>query len=37
MGLVLKNRGLTAEAHKNFERSLNLNPEYELAKKELNI
>lgn len=37
MGLVLKNRGLTAEAHKNFEQSLNLNPEYELAKKELNI
>lgn len=35
MGLVLKNRGLSAEAHKNFEQSLNLNPDFDLAKKEL--
>lgn len=36
-GLVLKNKGLTAEANKNFEKSLNLNPDYSLAKKELSI
>jgi tetratricopeptide (TPR) repeat protein len=37
IGLVMKNKGLTAEADKNFEKSLNLNPNYELAKEELNI
>lgn len=37
LGLVLKNKGLTAEAHKNFEKSLNLNPDYSLAKEELSI
>lgn len=37
LGLVLKNKGLTAEAKKNFEHSLELNPDYELSKKELNI
>jgi len=36
-GLVLKNKGLTAEAKSNFEKSLNLNPDYQLAKEELNI
>ena len=36
-GLVLKNKGLKAEASKSFERSLNLNPEYTPAKEELNI
>lgn len=36
-GLVLKNKGLTAEANRNFEKSLNLNPDYSLAKKELSI
>jgi hypothetical protein len=28
---------LLAEADKNFEKCLNLNPNYELAKEELNI
>ncbi len=37
LGLVLKNKGLTAEADKNFERSLNINPDYSLAKEELKI
>jgi tetratricopeptide (TPR) repeat protein len=37
LGLVMKNKGLTTEADKNFEKSLNLNPNYELAKEELNI
>lgn len=37
LGLVLKNKGLADEAHSNFEKSLNLNPEYGLAKEELNI
>lgn len=37
LGLVLKNKGLIAEADKNFEKSLNLNPDYELAKEELKI
>lgn len=37
LGLILKNKGLTAEARKNFEKSLNLNPNYDLAKEELNI
>ena len=37
LGLVLKNKGLTAEANKNFVKSLNLNPNYSLAKEELSI
>lgn len=37
LGLVLKNKGLVAEADKNFEKSLNLNPNYSLAKEELKI
>lgn len=37
LGLVLKNKGLTAEAHKNFEKSLNLNPDYSPVKEELSI
>lgn len=37
LGLVLKNKGLTAEANKNFEHSLEINPDYSLAKEELNI
>jgi len=37
LGLILKNKGMTAEAKKNFEKSLSLNPDYEPAKKELNI
>lgn len=37
LGLVLKNKGLVAEADKNFEKSLNINPDYELAKEELKI
>lgn len=36
-GLVLKNKGLVAEANKNFEKCLNLNPDYQLAKEELKI
>ncbi|MCM1339647.1 MAG: tetratricopeptide repeat protein [Muribaculaceae bacterium] len=36
-GLVLKNKGLDSEAKSNFEKSLNLNPDYELAKEELSI
>ncbi len=37
LGLVLKNKGLIAEADKNFEKSLNINPNYILAKEELKI
>ena len=37
LGLVLKNKGLTADARKNFEKSLDLNPNYNLAKEELSI
>ena len=37
LGLILKNKGLIAEADKNFEKSLNLNPNYNLAKEELKI
>lgn len=37
MGLVMKNKGLTEEANRNFEKSLNLNSNFDLAKKELNI
>lgn len=37
LGLILKNKGLASEAHKNFEKSLNLNPDYNLAKEELSI
>ena len=37
LGLVLKNKGLVAEANKNFEKSLNINPDYSLAKEELKI
>lgn len=37
LGLILKNKGLTAEANSNFEKSLNINPDYQLAKEELNI
>lgn len=37
LGLVLKNKGLTVEANKNFAKSLDLNPNYSLAKEELSI
>ena len=37
LGLVLKNKGLPADARQNFEKSLNLNPDYSLAKEELSI
>lgn len=37
LGLILKNKGLTADARQNFEKSLNLNPDYSLAKEELSI
>jgi tetratricopeptide (TPR) repeat protein len=37
LGLVLKNKGLMTEAKANFEKSLNLNPEYQLVKEELSI
>lgn len=37
LGLVLKNKGLNEEADKNFEKSLNINPDYSLAKEELKI
>ena len=36
-GLILKNKGLTEEAKKSFEMSLNINPEFEPAKEELKI
>ncbi len=37
MGLVLKNKGLMAEANSSFKKSLELNPDYDLAKEELSI
>lgn len=37
LGLLLKNKGLEAEADKNFKKSLDLNPDYGLAKEELKI
>jgi len=37
LGLILKNKGLLSEANSNFEKSLNLNPDYQLAKEELKI
>ena len=37
LGLVMKNKGLNDEANKNFQKSLNLNPNYELVKEELSI
>lgn len=37
LGLVLKNKGLTADARKNFNKSLELNPDYVPAKEELSI
>ena len=37
LGLILKNKGLLAEADRNFEKSLKLNPDYQLAKEELKI
>ena len=37
LGLVYKNKGLMTEANKNFEKSLEINPEYSLAKEELEI
>ena len=36
-GKVLQNKGLVAEANKNFEHSLELNPDFNLAKEELSI
>lgn len=36
-GLIMKNKGLLTEAAKNFEKSYNLNTNFELVKKELNI
>ena len=36
-GLILKNKGLFAQAKENFEHSLDLNPDYDLPKKELKI
>ena len=36
-GLVLKNKGMVAEANKNFNKSLNINPNYKPAKEELSI
>jgi len=37
MGLVMKNKGLLTEASKNFEKSYNLNSDFDLVKKELQI
>lgn len=37
LGMIFKNKGLTAQANENFEQSHKLNPDYDLAKKELNI
>ena len=37
MGLVMKNKGLQDEANNNFEKSYNLNSNFDLVKKELNI
>ena len=36
-GLVMKNKGLLTEASKNFEKSYNLNSNFDLVKKELEI
>ena len=36
-GLVMKNKGLLTEASKNFEKSYDLNSEFDLVKKELQI
>ena len=36
-GLVMKNKGLLTEASKNFEKSYNLNSNFDLVKKELQI
>lgn len=36
-GLVLKNKGLVADANKNFAKSIEINPDYSLAKEELSI
>jgi tetratricopeptide (TPR) repeat protein len=37
LGLILKDRGLRAEAKQNSEHSLKLNPDYDIPKKDLNI
>ncbi len=37
LGLILKNKGMAQDAKRNFETCLNINPDYEPAKKELNI
>ena len=37
LGLVYKNKGLLTEASKNFEKSYNLNSNFDLVKKELEI
>ena len=37
LGLIYKNKGLTADAKRNFRKSLNLNPDYVPAKEELSI
>lgn len=37
LGQVMKGKGLVAEANENFAHSLKLNPDYDLAKKELNL
>ena len=37
IGMILKNKGQIAEAEKNFEKSLKLNPDFKLVKEELNI
>ena len=37
LGLLLKGKGLADDAKKNFETCLNMNPDYEPAKKELKI
>ena len=37
LGLILKNKGMMLQAKENFEHSLRLNPNFDLAKKELNI
>ena len=37
LGLLLKGKGLNEDAKRNFETCLNMNPDYEPAKKELKI
>lgn len=37
LGVILKHKGLLVEAGKNFEKSLELNPDFSLAKEELSI